>query len=127
MAKRASIYIEEFKLANPIPSASRIGGIVASGIINGVDTATGKVAATLEDQCRHMFAHMKRIVEASGGSTDDILKVTVWMKDRGQRDALNQEWVKMFPDPATRPARHAMRADLEGGILVQCDFMAVIG
>lgn len=127
MAKRTSIYIEDFKLANPIPSASRIGGIVASGIINGVDPATGRVAATLEDQCRHMFAHMKRIVEASGGSTDDILKVTVWMKDRGQRDALNQEWVKMFPDPATRPARHAMRADLEGGILVQCDFMAVIG
>lgn len=127
MAKRTGIYIDELKHANPIPAASRIGGIVASGIINGIDPATGKAAATLEEQCQHMFAHVKRIVEAAGGSTDDILKITVWMKDRAQRDALNQEWVKMFPDKATRPARHTMRGDLEGANLVQCDFMAVIG
>jgi 2-iminobutanoate/2-iminopropanoate deaminase len=49
------------------------------------------------------------------------------MKDRAQRDALNQEWVKMFPDKATRPTRHTTRGDLEGANLVQCDFMAVIG
>jgi 2-iminobutanoate/2-iminopropanoate deaminase len=49
------------------------------------------------------------------------------MKDRAQRDAVNVEWVKMFPDKHARPARHTMRADLEGGLLVQCDITAVLG
>ena len=127
MARRKSIHIKEFKHANPIPACSRIGNIVMSGIINGVDPATGKVAATLEEQCAHMFQHMRRMVEAAGGSTDDIIKMNVWM-DRGKRDALNREWLKMFPDEHSRPARHTHRATLdgEGGIQVQCDFMAVL-
>ncbi len=128
MSRRKSVYIKELKHANPIPAASRIGNIVMSGIINGVDPATGKVAPTLEAQCAHMFAHMRRIVEAAGGSTDDIIKMTVWMADRSQREALNREWLKMFPDESTRPARHAVRGNLdgEGGIQIQCDFMAVL-
>jgi hypothetical protein len=32
----------------------------------------------------------------------------------------------MFPDEKSRPARHAMERPLEGGMLVQCDFMAVL-
>jgi 2-iminobutanoate/2-iminopropanoate deaminase len=126
MAKRRSIEIPGFRHLNPIPNASRIGNLLVSGVINGVDPATGKVAATLEAQCAHMFAHMRAIVEAGGGSTDDIIKMTVWMADRSNRQALNAEWTKMFPDAAARPARHTMQAALDGGILIQCEFMAVI-
>ena len=65
-------------------------------------------------------------MKAAGGSTDDIIKMNVWMKDRSNRDVLNAEWVKMFPDPASRPARQIMEVPMETGVLVQCDFMAVI-
>ncbi len=43
-----------------------------------------------------------------------------------QREALNAEWVRMFPDPNSRPARHtqALPADSRG--LVQADFVAVL-
>jgi hypothetical protein len=44
-----------------------------------------------------------------------------------QRKPINDEWVKMFPDPASRPARQIMEVPMEQGVLVQCDFMAVIG
>ena len=127
MAKRKSIDIAGFGHANPIPAACRIGNLMVSGGVHGVDPATGKVAPTLEAQCAHMFQHVRAIVEAAGGTTDDIIKLTVWMNDRSQRDALNREWVKMFPDEHTRPARHTMRAQLDGGMLIQCDVMAVIG
>jgi enamine deaminase RidA (YjgF/YER057c/UK114 family) len=74
-----------------------------------------------------MFAHMKATVEAAGGSTDDIIKMTVWLKDRSQRGPVNAEWLKMFPDEHSRPARHALPMDnMDGGALVQCDFTAVI-
>jgi len=98
-----------------------------SGGIAGIDPATGKVAPSLEAQCAFMFQHLKTIVEAAGGTTDDIIKLTVWMTDRAQREALNAEWLKMFPDEHARPARHTMAVALDGGMLIQCDFTAVLG
>ena len=73
-----------------------------------------------------MFAHVRSIVEAGGGTIDDILKITVWMKDRALREPVNREWLRMYPDPHNRPARQAMDADLSCGKLVQCDFIAKI-
>ncbi|HLZ03940.1 MAG TPA: RidA family protein [Bradyrhizobium sp.] len=124
-ARRKSIHIGGFKHANPIPNASRIGNLVMSGVILGRDEA-GNMPVSLEAQCANMFAHMKATVEAAGGTTDDIIKMTVWLKDRSQRAPLNVEWVKMFPDEHSRPARHSLQSDMEGGALVQCDFTAVI-
>jgi 2-iminobutanoate/2-iminopropanoate deaminase len=126
LSKRQSIYLDGFGHQNPIPAAARVGDMLVSGIVHGLDPATGKVAETLDAQCSLMFGHVRSIVEAGGGTTDDIVKMTVWMKDRSQRDPINREWQAMFPDPADRPARQAMAADLTGGILVQCDFIAKI-
>lgn len=127
MTKRQSIYVEGFGHKNPIPAACRLGNILMSGIVYGLDPATGSPAPSLQAQCALMFGHIRAIMAAGGGSTDDIVKVTVWMTDRSQREAVNKEWLAMFPDAATRPVRQAMKADLDGGKLIQCDFMAVIG
>jgi enamine deaminase RidA (YjgF/YER057c/UK114 family) len=123
---RRSIYIDEFSHRNPIPNASRIGNVIVSGLIRGVDPATTKLADTLEQQCAFMFAHMRQTVEAGGGTVEDIIKVNVWAKEM-LRQPVNVEWVKMFPDPAARPARQILVVPMEEGVLVQCDFMAVIG
>lgn len=123
---RMSIQIAGFRHKNPIPNAARIGNMVMSGIINGVDPATGEVAEGMEAQCRFLFQHVRSIMEAAGGTTDDILKINVWMRDRSQRDALNREWLAMFPDERTRPARHSLQANLEGRLEIQCDFVAVL-
>lgn len=126
MSRRKSIYIKSFKHANPIPNACRIDNLLISGVILGRNPETGAMPATIEAQCAFMFAHMKAIVEAGGGSTDDIIRMTVWLKDRSQRGPVNAEWVKMFPDEHSRPARHSVQMDMEGGALVQCDFTALI-
>lgn len=126
MSKRQSIYLAEFGHQNPIPVACRIGDTLMSGIVYGLDPSTGKVAETLDQQCALMFRHVRTVVEAGGGTTDDIVKMTIWLKDRSQRAPVNREWEAMFPDPADRPARQAMAADLTGGMLVQCDFVAKI-
>lgn len=127
MTRRQSIYIDGFSHKNPIPAACRLGNIVTSGLVYGLDIATGQPGTTLEAQCALMFAHIGTIMKAAGGSTDDIVKLTVWMQDRTQRGAMNKAWLAMFPDAATRPARQTMNADLDGGKLIQCDFMAVLG
>ena len=122
---RRSIYIDEFVHQNPIPNASRIGNTIVSGLIRGVDPATATFPPTVEQQCMFMFMHLRRTVEAGGATVEDIIKVTFWMKQL-QRKPVNDEWVKMFPAPASRPARQIMEVPMEAGVLVQCDFMAVI-
>lgn len=67
------------------------------------------------------------MLAAAGGGCDDIVKLTFWLADPRDREALNREWLAMFPDPANRPARQVMAAQLDGGSLVQCDLLAVLG
>jgi enamine deaminase RidA (YjgF/YER057c/UK114 family) len=122
---RSSIYLGEIAHQSPIPNASKIGNIIVSGLIRGADPSTSKLAATLQQQCAFMFMHMRKTVETGGGTVEDIIKVTVWMKAL-EREPVNVEWVKMFPDPAARPARQIMEVAMEEGVLVQCDFMAVL-
>ena len=124
--RRTSIYIDQFAHANPIPAACRIGDHIYSGVITGRDPHTKRPAATLDQQVALMFNHLRTVVEASGASLDDIVKVTVWLADRSDRAAVNREWVAMFPDPDDRPARQAHATQLGDGVLVQCDFVAII-
>jgi 2-iminobutanoate/2-iminopropanoate deaminase len=126
MPRRTSIYIDGFEHTNPIPAASRVGNLLMSGLIVGRNDETGDLPATLDEQCAFVFRHMRTIVEAAGGTLDDIVKVNVWLLDRSQRDPINREWLAMFPDPQNRPARQAMQANLSKGMLVQLDFVAVI-
>lgn len=124
--RRQSIYIPGLSHKNPIPAACRIGNMVYSGGIHGVDPDTGAMPDALDRQAVLMFGHMQTIVEAAGGSLSDIIKVTVWLRDRKHRPLINGPWLEMFPDPETRPARHTMNAVLDGEMQVQCDFIAVL-
>ena len=124
-SQRRSINIDEFAHASPIPTASRIGNMIASGFIRGTDPATGKLPPTIEEQCALMFAHMRRCVEKAGAHVDDILKITIWV-ERIDRKPINAEWVKVFPDPTSRPARQVCVMEMEPGVLIQCEFLAVV-
>jgi enamine deaminase RidA (YjgF/YER057c/UK114 family) len=125
-ADRRSINVAGFGHQNPIPVASRIGNLLMSSVISGRDPVSGTLPASIEDQCAEMFRVVRRIVEAAGGTPADIIKMTVWLRDPGNREALNVEWVRMFPDPESRPARHTLPLAGDGASLVQCDVTAVI-
>ena len=127
MAKRRSVNFPGFKHQNPIPNASRIGNLMLSSVISGVDPGTRNMPAELSKQVANIFGHIRACVEAAGGTVDDIIKIEFWMKDPATgRAALNDEWVKMFPDAEARPARQVMVTAMEPDVLVQCDFMAVL-
>ena len=128
MARRKSINGSRARHENPIPNASRIGNIVISSVIGGTRPGTRELPASLEEQVANVFAHIRHDIEAAGGSVDDIIKITFWVKDPVlQRAALNTEWVKMFPDPQSRPARHTLVLPADNRALVQADFTAVLG
>jgi 2-iminobutanoate/2-iminopropanoate deaminase len=128
VAKRKSINGSRARHENPIPNASRVGNVVMSSVIGGTKPGTRELPASLEEQVANVFAHIRHDVEAAGGSVDDIIKINFWVKDPlSQRAALNTEWVKMFPDPESRPARHTLALPAGSRALVQADFTAVVG
>ena len=127
MAKRKSVNYPGYTHQNPIPNASRIGNILMSSIMNGTEPGTRNVPSDLASQVVNIFKHIKLCVEAAGGTPDDIIKINFWMKQPSTgRAALNDEWVKMFPDPDARPARHTQPLPADSRALVQADFVAVI-
>lgn len=126
MSGRVSIEIAGFAHANPVPAACRIGPFLFTGVLTGRDPVTTQMPASLQAQCANVFAHMREVVAAVGGSTDDIAKITFWVADYRDRDALNREWLRMFPDAASRPARQVMAATLDGGALIHADLIAVL-
>lgn len=126
---RVSIEIAGFAHTNPVPSACRVGNLVVTGGIAGSDPETGKLPEGIEDQCRNLFHHMRQVMEQAGGSVDDIAKLEVWMKDLGDREVLNREWLAMFPDPVSRPTRQAISGDrgFYPDVKVVGSLIAVIG
>lgn len=125
MAK--SIYVQGMHAGQPIPAAAVVGNILMSGGITGLDPETGTTPESIEEQCEQLFKNIRAIMEQAGGTPDDIVKVTVFLKPGENREAVNVEWAKMYPDEASRPARHALQhTGLGGATLIQCDITAVL-
>lgn len=127
MAKRESVNFQGFAHNNPIPNASRIGNLLMSSVIGPYNPGTREVPEELAQQIVNIFTHVRAAVEAAGGTPDNIIKMTFFMKDPASgRAALNDEWVKMFPDEASRPARHTQPLGAGSAGQVTCDFTAVL-
>jgi enamine deaminase RidA (YjgF/YER057c/UK114 family) len=126
MARREMIEVPGLGHSNPIPLAVKIGSMVFSGGISGQDPATGKVPSEPEAQIALAFQNMQKIVEAAGGTTGDIAKVVVYLRDMQLRAQVNSEWVKMFPDAEDRPVRHTMPSDSPTNPGIQLEMTAVL-
>lgn len=129
MGKRQSIEIEGFGHGtNPIPAAARVGNMIMTGGVYGLDRGTKTIPEGAKEQCRLMFANLRAILSTAGATPDDVLKVTVFIKDQSVREVVNPEWSAMFPDPKSRPARQTLiNPNLQGTQLIQCEATAVLG
>ena len=110
----------------PIPAAARVGQILCSSAISGKDAATGQLSPDPVEQTRHAFANLKALLSAGGAKLTDVVKMTIYLKDNSLREAINVEWNACFPDPPDRPARHILNYELQHGMALQIEVMAVI-
>jgi enamine deaminase RidA (YjgF/YER057c/UK114 family) len=110
----------------PIPLASRVGPLLISSGVLGQDPATGEVPASVEEQVVLVFANVRRILAAGGADVGHVAKLTFFVRDRSARAAIDEQWLAMFPDPASRPARHTLPTDLPPAFHVQCEVIAMV-
>jgi 2-iminobutanoate/2-iminopropanoate deaminase len=110
----------------PIPMGVKIGSMVFSSGVMGQDPETHSLPPDPGRQTELMFQHVRTLVEAAGGTTDNIAHMTIFLKDNAHREHINREWLKMFPNEHDRPARHILLWELGGAMAVQCEIVAVL-
>lgn len=127
MAKRQPISGHDIpEHPQPFPAAVRVGNMIFSAGIGSKDAVSGSTPETPEGQVAQAFLNMRRMVEAGGGSVGDIAKVVVYLNDRKDRDLVNAEWEKMFPNEDDRPVRHTITTELPRKRVIQMEFIAVV-
>lgn len=132
---KRSLHVQGLGHGNtPIPMGARVGNLLCSSGINGMDAATGKLPEDPLAQVRHAFANMQSLLAAGGGTLGDVVKLTVYLKDGSKdkigqntlREAINAEWIACFPEADDRPARHILIYDLQNGMALQLEVTALL-
>lgn len=126
MTNREVIHIEGSEHENPIPTAVKVGNMVYTSAIIGSDPKTGDIPDNVGQEIANLFYYIKEIMKAAGGTTDHIAHLSVYMTDRKYKENVNKEWLRMFPDPNNRPARHTTEKSLKKGLRVQIEMTAVL-
>jgi 2-iminobutanoate/2-iminopropanoate deaminase len=111
------------------PPGTRAGGpyspaVIASGRMlyvasqGPVDPATGAIVGggSFEAEARQTLSNLQRVVEGSGGSLANAVKVTVFLRDFATFAAFNEVYVSFFPEP--RPARTTIQSNIPYGVSV---------
>ena len=120
--RRTVIKVPGLSHRTPISLGAKVGNIVHSAPIYGTDVERGMLPSDPAEQAVQMFKNIRRFMDAAGGTIDDIVK------DFAHRDAVDVEWVKMFPDEDNRPSRHAVSEPeiRGGGALFGVEILAVV-
>jgi 2-iminobutanoate/2-iminopropanoate deaminase len=109
----------------PYSQGIHAGDLVFTAGQLGIDPASGKfVAGGVEAQARQALTNLQGVLEAAGVSLDRAVKVTVFLQDMNDFQAVNAVYAQFFTqDP---PARSAVQvAALPLGGLVEIEAIAV--
>lgn len=125
MSRRKTFQVQGVEHGAPIPLAAQVGNIIWSSAMMGVDASTGTLPEDGTSQVEHLFANTEALLREAQISPDDIVYVSVLLADNGLREEINRHWLRWFPEPIDRPARHTTVHALPGRMLAQLQFMAV--
>ena len=124
---RLDLEVPGISKRHPNPMGAKIGGLVLSSGIGG-DDPSGKVKSRDPTVCAGFaFGNMATLLELAGGGLDDIGLVAITVNDYVDEPAILAEWRKLFPEPATEPARHVMAFGGRGSYPVQVHVFGALG
>ncbi|MCD9023817.1 RidA family protein [Cohnella silvisoli] len=108
----------------PFSSSSRTDSCLYISGQGGLDPLTGAVVGSdIESQTVSTMEHIRRILIEAGSSLKDVVKVNVYLTDRGLYNEFNEVYARFFEAPY--PARTTIYCDLNYDLLVEIDAIAV--
>lgn len=103
--------------------------------VNGIFYSSGQIPLTAEgdlvtgtitEQAHQVFMNLKAVLAEANSSLDEVVKVTVFVKDMNDFAALNEVYASYFGDH--KPARSTVEvARLPKDAKVEIEVVAVIG
>lgn len=122
--------MDKQKVVHPERDPNFVTGAYSDGVIvNGFLFVSGQasvdfntssfVLGTIEEETIRTMDNIKAIIEAAGGTMDDVVKSTVHLADIAEFDRFNEVYGKYFT--AIKPARTTVQSVLAEGICVEID------
>jgi len=92
----------------------------------GLDPGSMQLVDGIDAQIDRVFANLKSVAEAAGGSLADAVRVTIYLTDLAHFAKVNETMARYFSQPY--PARAAVGvASLPRGALVEAEAVLVLG
>ncbi len=127
MARKKVIYTDKAPApVGPYSQAIQVGPwLFLSGQI-AIDPATQQfVGGSVEEQTERVMENLRAVVEAAGGSLEDLVQVTIYIKDMSLFPRVNQVYARYVG--AHPPARATVAvADLPRGADIEVAAVAYI-
>ncbi|WP_297419087.1 RidA family protein [Thermococcus sp.] len=116
----------------PAPIGPYNQGILAEGrllFVSGqipINPKTGKlVTGPIEEQAEQAIRNLLEVVRAAGGSTNNVVKVTVYITDMSSYARFNKVYERYFE--TSKPARAVVEvSSLPKGVAVEIEAIAVL-
>ena len=90
-----------------------------------LDLATGEIVhGTIEEETLLTLSHIRKIVEAAGGTVEDIVKCTVHLSNINDFKDYNAAYASFFPN--IKPARTTVQSVLFDDMKIEIDAIAKI-
>ena len=111
----------------PYSQAVAADGFVFTAGQIPINPASGKVEAeTIEDQTRRVLTNVDAVLRAAGSGLDRVVKMTVFMTDLADFQAMNGVYAGFFP--SNPPARSAVQVvALPLGVQIEMEAVALTG
>ena len=111
---------------NPVPNAAILRGLLVTSSILGKRLDSDEYPADRSEQTALVFRYLEAILDEAGATSQDVIKLDLYFADKAHRALANEHWLRLWPDPAHRPARQAHQAALPDGCCLQIVAMAVL-
>ena len=111
---------------NPVPNAAILRGLLVTSSILGKRLDSDEYPADRGEQTALVFRYLEAILDEAGATSQDVIKLDLYFADKADRALANEHWLRLWPDPAQRPARQAHQAVLPDGCCLQIVAMAVL-
>ncbi len=114
--------------AAPKPGGPYSQAVVAGGFVfvagqDGRAPSTGTRPAGIEAQTRQALTNIEAILKQAGSSLENVVKVSVFLNDINDFEAMNGVYSGFFPkDP---PVRTTIQTRFRGDMLVEIDVIAL--
>jgi 2-iminobutanoate/2-iminopropanoate deaminase len=121
------ITVEGMPALGPYSPAIKAGGMAyISGVIAYDYEARAFAPPSIEAQTRLAFENLKAVLAASGCELNDVVKITVFLKNPSDMGGMSETYAEYFPD--YKPARTTVPGVDWGrdNILIEIDAIALV-